>query len=312
MGGTFHRAAMVDKAVESLMVKPGGIYVDGTLGGGGHAGEILRRSAPDGILIGIDRDDEALDESRRVLASFGERAVLMKGNFSRIKEIIARSVPAGVDGILLDLGVSSHQLVTASRGFSFSLDGPLDMRMNGQDSFTAGDLVNTCPEERLKEIIREYGEEKQAGRIARAIVEARRRSPITTTGQCAALVSKALGSRARTAKIHPATKTFQALRIAVNKELENLEAAVRGGIEMLKPGGRFTVISFHSLEDRIVKNLFREAATECSCPPHFPLCVCRKKKTVTVITGRPVRPDPGETEQNPRARSARLRTVEKV
>lgn len=312
MGGTFHRAVMVDRAVGSLMVRPGGIYVDGTLGGAGHAGEILRRSAPDGILIGIDRDDEALDESRRVLAPFGERAVLMKGNFSRMKEMIARSAPAGVDGILLDLGVSSHQLDTASRGFSFSLDGPLDMRMNGQDSLTARDLVNTCPEGRLKEIIREYGEEKQAGRIARVIVEARRNAPIVTTGQCAALISRALGSRARGSKVHPATKTFQALRIAVNRELESLDAAVRDGIEILKPGGRFTVISFHSLEDRIVKSLFREAATDCSCPPHFPLCVCEKTKVVTMVTRRPVRPDPEETERNPRARSARLRTVEKV
>ncbi|MDD5475685.1 MAG: 16S rRNA (cytosine(1402)-N(4))-methyltransferase RsmH [Syntrophales bacterium] len=312
MGERFHKTVMLKEAADSLKVRPGGVYVDGTLGGGGHSFEILRRSSPDGILIGIDRDDDALDESRRVLKSFGERALLMKGDFSSIKGIIARLSLEAVDGILLDLGVSSHQLETASRGFSFNVDGPLDMRMNRQDAISAYDLVNTCPEDRLREIIREYGEEPRAGRIARAIIEARRHSPIASTGELAAIINRVPGSRGGRSRRHPATKTFQALRIAVNRELESLSSAVGDGIDMLKTGGRFSIISFHSLEDRIVKTLFREGEKDCQCPPHFPLCACEKRRVIRVITKRPLRPDSSETEENPRARSARLRTAEKV
>lgn len=313
MGGNYHRSVMLEKAATSLNLKGEGVYVDGTLGGGGHASEILRRSAPEGVLIGIDRDDDALEESRRVLEPFGARAILVKGNFRDIRNIVARLGMDQVDGILLDLGVSSHQLDTSSRGFSFAGDGPLDMRMNRQDSLSAYDIVNTWSEARLKDIIREYGEERRAGRIAGMIVRSRQQAPLETTGELAAIVAKASGPRAKKEKIHPATRTFQALRLCVNRELEDLPVAIEESIDILRPGrGRLSIIAFHSLEDRIVKHLFRQHENPCHCPPHFPYCVCGKEPSVKVLTRRALMPDPVEMEENPRARSARLRTVEKV
>ncbi|OPL16718.1 MAG: ribosomal RNA small subunit methyltransferase H [delta proteobacterium MLS_D] len=313
MEDCFHTPVMLDEAVGSLNPRQGGVYVDGTLGGGGHAREILRRSSPDGILVGIDRDDEALEQARQTLKVFGGRAILIKGNFRDIKEIVSRLLPGYVDGILFDLGVSSHHLETASRGFSFSKDGPLDMRMNQQDELNAFHIVNTWAEPRLKEILREFGEERFAGKIARTIVRVRKNSPVKTTGELASIVEKALGPRARREKIHPATRTFQALRICVNRELDDLPPAIEGAIDVLTPGrGRFTVISFHSLEDRIVKRLFRGSERRCVCPPDFPVCVCGRKGVVKVLTRRVVKPGPDEIGRNPRAASARLRTVEKL
>lgn len=309
---TYHESVMLDRAVDSLDCRPGGVYFDGTLGGGGHAYEILTQTAPDGILIGVDRDDDALSESARRLEPFGERALLVKGNFVRIDTIVLEHGFHKVSGILLDLGVSSHQFDTPERGFGFSRDAPLDMRMDREDTVTAFDIVNGFPEEKLKKIIREYGEEMMPGRIVRAISERRRLSPIRTTGELAEIIAAALPGSLSRKRIHPATKTFQALRIAVNRELENLRDAIETGIDMLEEGGRFSIISFHSLEDRMVKNLFRSWERGCICPPDFPVCRCGRKSKLRILTRKPIVPGEEEIRSNPRARSARLRTAVRI
>ncbi|MDO9515319.1 MAG: 16S rRNA (cytosine(1402)-N(4))-methyltransferase RsmH [Syntrophales bacterium] len=308
----FHEPVMLKETVDSLDCAPGGVYFDGTLGGGGHAYEILVRTAPEGVLIGVDRDDDALSESARRLEPFGDRALLVKGNFADIGTIVPELGFQGVRGILLDLGVSSHQFDIPDRGFAFSLDAPLDMRMDQQSGVTAFDIVNGFPEERLKKIIKEYGEEMMPGRIVRAISERRKLSPIRTTGELAAIIAGALPGRLKQKRIHPATKTFQALRIAVNNELENLHTAIESGIDMLEEGGRFSIIAFHSLEDRMVKNLFRSWEKGCICPPDFPVCCCNRKSKLKVLTRRPVMPGEAEIISNPRARSARLRTAVRI
>ena len=309
---TFHRPVLLQETLDLLECRTGGVYVDGTVGGGGHSYEILKRTSPDGILIGLDMDDEALAEAGRTLKGFDDRAVLLKSNFSEIKTIIAKLNIEKVDGILLDLGVSSHQLKTGSRGFSFSLDAPLDMRMDRQGALTAYDIVNSYSERELKRIIRDYGEERRTGRIVRAILEQRRKSPITTTTELAGLVSKVVPHRSGGKMIHPATRTFQALRIAVNDELENLRICIEDGIDILNKGGVFAIISFHSLEDRIVKNLFRSWEKGCVCPPDFPVCTCGRESKLWVLTKRPVKPGVSEMEWNPRARSARLRAAKRI
>ena len=307
-----HVPVMLKETVDSLDCTPGGVYFDGTLGGAGHAYEILVRTDPDGVLIGVDRDEDALSESARRLEPFGDRALLVKGNFADIGKIVSELGFQGVRGILLDLGVSSHQFDTPDRGFSFSLDAPLDMRMDQQGGVTAFDIVNGFPEEKLKKIIKEYGEEMMPGRIVRAISERRKLSPIETTGELAAIIAAALPGRLKKKRIHPATKTFQALRIAVNNELENLHAAIESGIDMLEEGGRISIIAFHSLEDRMVKNLFRSWEKGCICPPDLPVCSCNRKSKLRVLTRRPVMPGEAEIMSNPRARSARLRTAVRV
>lgn len=312
MRGFFHEPVMLKETVDSLECTPGGVYFDGTVGGGGHAYEILVRTAPDGVLIGVDRDEEALAESARRLEPFGDRALLMKGNFADIGGIVSELGFQRVRGILLDLGVSSHQFDTPERGFGFSVDAPLDMRMDRQAGLTAFDIVNGFPEEKLKKIIQEYGEEMMPGRIVRAISERRKRSPIRTTGELAAIVADALPARLKKKRIHPATKTFQALRIAVNNELEHLHAAIESGIDTLEEGGRFSVISFHSLEDRMVKDLFRSWEKGCVCPPDLPVCRCGRKSKLRVVTRRAVMPGEAEVVSNPRARSARLRTAVRI
>ena len=292
---------------------PGGdITVDGTVGGGGHAEAILENTAPDGILIGIDADADALGAAKKRLARFGERTILVKGNFADMETILAEEKIGKVDGILLDLGVSSHQLDTAERGFSFAQDAPLDMRMDRSNPKSASDLVNTLPWEELARIIRNYGEERMAGRIARAIVKERTNSPIRTTTDLAGVVVRAFPRGAEHQRIHPATRTFQALRIAVNDELSSLRKALADGMERLKPGGRFSVISFHSLEDRIVKNAFRAGEKGCTCPPDLPVCACGRKPRLKVVTRKPVTPGDEEISDNPRARSAKLRTAERI
>ncbi len=308
----FHEPVMLKEAIAFLNLKPGGIYVDGTVGGGGHADEILRKTAPDGLLIGIDVDEEAIRESEARLKSFGNRKILVKGNFADMDTILTQLGKKEVDGILLDLGVSSHQLQTAERGFSFQTDAPLDMRMDAHQSFSAYDLVNTASEHELEQIMRDYGEEHLARRIARSISAQRRTAPIRTTAELAALVAGSLPRKYGRGKIHPATKTFQAIRIAVNRELSSLERAIEAGTNVLRASGRLSVISFHSLEDRIVKNAFISREGACTCPPGFPLCVCKTKSTLKVVTRKPVRPGADEIAANPRARSARLRTAERT
>lgn len=303
---------MPTEVIRYLAPRPGGIYVDGTLGGAGHARLILEASGPDGVLVGFDRDPAALSAARVRLAEFGERVRLVSGNFAEVaSQIAALGIPA-IDGILLDLGVSSHQLDTAERGFSFQQDAPLDMRMNPAGGATAADLVNGLSEDELARIISEYGEERWARRIARFIVAARQQDPIATTLQLVDVIKGAVPRGAWEERIHPATRTFQALRIAVNEELESLERGVREGIGLLRPGGRCVVISFHSLEDRIVKRCFREFSERCRCPKELPVCVCGHRPEVKVLTGKPVTATDEEVAANPRSRSARLRAAEKL
>lgn len=305
----YHLPVLLEEAVGSLDCRQGGTYVDGTIGGGGHALEILKRVTPGGRLVGIDADREALAQAQRTLESYRESIMLVQGNFGDIKEILSGLNIERVDGILLDLGVSSHQLETAERGFSFTRSARLDMRLDQEKGLSAFDLVNGLSEAELEKIFREYGEEKMARRIAFSIAATRQKSPVTTTGELADIVSRAVPAALRRGKVHPATRVFQALRIAVNDELGNLERALRDGIGLLRDGGRISVISFHSLEDRMVKNYFRSWEQGCTCPPEFPLCTCGNKAIARLITRRAIKPGPAEIDNNPRARSARLRTA---
>jgi len=308
----YHEPVLLQEVLESLNLKPGGIYVDGTLGGGGHARGILAAASPDGILVGIDRDGDALAEAGRALAPFGRRAILVQGNYADLKDILAALGIGRVDGIVLDLGVSSHQLEAAERGFSFSKPAPLDMRMDRGATATARDLVNRADARELERILRDYGEEMLAGRIARAIVEKRKEGPIERTDELAGIIVSAMPARVRHGRIHPATRSFQALRIAVNDELAGLARGITSGIDCLAEGGRFSVITFHSLEDRMVKELFRDASRVCTCPSDLPVCACGGRPRLRVLTRKPVLPGRGETERNPRARSAKLRTAERT
>lgn len=309
----FHQPVLLEEALALLNCHSGGIYVDGTVGGGGHARAILERTSPDGLIVGIDRDGEALQEASRVLAPFGNRVFLVNGSFADLRDILAIRGIGPVQGILLDLGVSSHQLDTPERGFSFSLEGPLDMRMDPSSGPSARDLIRNAREDELARIFRDFGEERFARRIARAIVERRRREPIDATVDLAALIARVVPGGAREERrIHPATRVFQALRIAVNRELDHLERGLREGIEALAPGGRMAVISFHSLEDRLVKETFRSWEKTCTCPPGVPVCTCRVEAKARVLTRKPLRPRPEEAESNPRARSARLRAAARI
>ena len=308
----YHEPVMLEELLDSLNLRPDGIYVDGTLGGGGHARAILAATAPGGILVGIDRDEDALAESARALEPFGRRAVLVKGDYADLKDILARVGIERVDGIVLDLGVSSHQLEAAARGFSFSKPAPLDMRMDRDAPVSARDLVNRADARELERILRDYGEERQARRIARAIVERRKTAPIETTDELAALIAAAMPAPMRHGRIHPATRSFQALRIAVNDELNSLARGLASGIDCLREGGRISVITFHSLEDRMVKECFRDASRGCTCPADLPVCACGGRPRLRVVTRKPVRPGKGEMERNPRARSAKLRTAERI
>jgi 16S rRNA (cytosine1402-N4)-methyltransferase len=307
----FHEPVLCREVLASLGCRPGGIYVDGTVGGGGHAWAILEETAPDGLLIGIDRDSDALRASEKKLQSFGRRKILVKGNFAEIGKLLINLNIEKVDGILLDLGVSSHQLDAGDRGFSFASDAPLDMRMDQDIGYSAYDLVNLSSENELRKIIKAYGEEPMAGRITRAILTKRAAVPIRTTRELADVIYHAVPAAYRQRRIHPATRTFQAIRIAVNDELSNLRTAILSGADMLKRGGRFSIISFHSLEDRIVKEAFRAAEKGCTCPPDMPVCRCEGEPRLTVITKRPEYPGTDEVDSNPRARSARLRTAER-
>jgi 16S rRNA (cytosine1402-N4)-methyltransferase len=307
-----HIPVMPNEVLEFLEPRPGGLYVDGTLGGAGHSQKILQASSPDGRLIGFDRDSSAIAAATARLATFGNRVTLVHRNFSDMEDALAGLGVASINGFLLDLGVSSHQLDMAERGFSFRYDAPLDMRMDTGAGPTAADLVNTLPEAELARIIKEYGEERWATRIAVRIAVAREKAPLRTTLELAEVVKGAIPRKFHEDRIHPATRTFQALRIAVNAELESLEKGLEAGLRLLAPGGRAVVISFHSLEDRIVKNIFRRLAQGCICPKHIPICVCGNKPKLKILTGRPVIPGDEEQAANPRARSAKLRAAEKL
>jgi len=313
MGSFHHLSVMPDEVMALLQPRPGGIYLDGTLGGGGHAALIAKLcGSENGMVIGIDQDREALEAAGQRLAEFGPTVRLVHGNFADLDRHLDALGVAALDGFILDLGVSSHQLDSGGRGFSFQQDASLDMRMDASSGETAADLVNELPEQELERIIRDYGEERWAKRIAAFIVKARGEQAILTTLQLTDVIKGAIPRAKWEERIHPATRTFQALRIAVNRELERLEQGLRAALDRLKPGGRGVVISFHSLEDRIVKHIFREYATGCICPRQLPVCTCGQKPRVKVLTGRPVTATETETDRNPRARSAKLRAVEKL
>ena len=306
----YHEPVMVKEVIASLLVNKKGIYVDGTVGGGGHSYAILKQT--DSFLVGIDCDDEALQAAEKKLEEFGERKILTKANFADLGKVLESLNIQKVDGVLLDLGVSSHQLDRPERGFSFNQQALLDMRMDRSLQLSAYDVVNSFAKSELKRIIKSYGEEKMAGRIAKAISIKRQLSPIETTAQLATVVVSSMPAKLKWQKIHPATRTFQAIRIAVNNELDNIKPAINAAAEALRPGGRLCVISFHSLEDRIVKNEFRALAGHCVCPKDMPFCVCQKEAKLKNINRKALIPAAEEIEANPRARSAKLRVARRV
>ncbi len=320
MTSSYHQPVMVNEVLDAL--KCGGelvqgmsgerIYVDGTAGCGGHTLEILKRTKPTAKVVCIDRDEEALEVARIKLKNYKDRAILVHNNFSEIKSILKKLGIGHVDGILLDLGLSSLQLEREYRGFSFQKDGPLDMRMDQKKGKTAFDIVNLSSEEELKDIIRNYGEERWAAKIAKRIVEKRAHKPISTTGELAELIFSCIPRRFHPKRIHPATKTFQAIRIVLNDELQHITKCLGEGVNALAMGGRFCVISYHSLEDRMVKRMFKAYEQGCTCPPSLPECLCGFKPKLKVITRRPLRPSEEEVRLNPRSRSAKLRIAEKI
>lgn len=306
-----HKPVLLDEVIRYLRCTPGKFFVDGTVGGGGHARAILEKTAPDGRLIGIDWDEKALVKARSNLQSYEERLVLVQENFALIGPVLARLHIQAVDGILLDLGLSSFQVDEAARGFSFNLAGPLDMRMDTREKNTAAHLVNTLSEDKLAAIIRNFGEERWHRRIARHIVRARDEEAIETTDRLARVVYSAIPAGKRSRQRHPATRTFQALRLAVNRELDHLQTFLQGALDWLKPGGRLAIVSFHSLEDRLVKQAFANWARSCRCPARSPICQCEGRPLVRLVNKKPVVPGKSEIQANPRARSGRLRVVEK-
>ena len=309
----FHHIPILRETVVALLApQRGGVFVDETLGGGGHAEAVLERLPKGGRLYGIDRDGAAIEAASRRLAPYGEAFTAIHGNFFDMKRLLAQCGVMEVDGILLDLGVSSHQLDTPQRGFSYREDAPLDMRMDPSAPLSAYDVVNGYSAETLARILKEYGEERYASRIANAIVQRRAEAPLNSTMELAELVKRALPAPARREAQHPARRTFQALRIEVNGELAGLAEALTDAHDLLRPGGVLAVITFHSLEDRIVKQLFRTFEHPCTCDPHAPVCTCGKKPTVRALTKKPIMADETELEANPRAHSAKLRAIEKL
>ena len=306
-----HKPVMLSETIEGLRLKENGIYVDCTMGGAGHGYEICKHLGPRGKYIGIDQDEDAIKAGQKRLAAFGNQVSVIRSNYSDFKRVLEELKVTDVDGILLDLGVSSYQLDEAERGFSYRFDAPLDMRMDRRQEMTAKEMVNTYEEQELYGIIHRYGEDRFAKNIAKHIVEARQKKPIETTLELAEIVSGAVPMKFRQAG-HPAKRTFQAVRIALNRELEVLENTLKIMIEALEPGGRICVITFHSLEDRIVKNIFRECERPCTCPPSFPVCVCGRVSLGKIVTKKPILPSQEELEENPRSKSAKLRIFEKA
>ena len=306
-----HVSVLLYECIEGLDIKPDGIYVDGTAGGGGHSFEIASRLTT-GKLIAIDQDDAAIAAASARLAPLGDRAVVVKSNYSEVANVVKSLGYEKIDGLLLDLGVSSHQLDTAERGFSYNADAPLDMRMDNTKPFSAYNVVNEYSTDELKKIIYDYGEERFAPRIASAIVARRQAKPIETTGELVDIIKSAMPAAALNGGHHPAKRTFQAIRIEVNGELAVIEPAIRSAAEVMNEGGRIAIITFHSLEDRIVKQTYADLASGCTCPKNCPICVCGKKPTVKVISRKPILPSDEELEVNPRSRSAKLRVAEKI
>ena len=305
-----HRPVMLDECIENLAIKPDGIYVDGTAGGGGHSFAIASRLI-DGKLIAIDQDEAAIAAAGARLAPLGERARVVRNNFRNLAQVCAELGIDGIDGLLLDLGVSSYQLDTPERGFSYQADAPLDMRMDKRNPLSAYEVVNTYSQEDLRRILFEYGEERFAPRIASAICRAREEAPIQTTGELVELIKKAMPAAARDGG-HPAKRSFQAIRIEVNAELDVIAPAIRSAVNLLRPGGRIVIITFHSLEDRIVKQTFADLTGGCTCPKNFPVCVCGNRPQMKIITRKPILPSAAELEENRRSHSAKVRVAEKL
>ena len=307
-----HRSVLLDECIEALNIKPDGIYVDGTAGGGGHSLEIVKRLDKGGRLIAIDRDDAAIAAATERLKDYSNRVTFVRNNFSAIKDVCEMLGVERIDGVLLDLGVSSYQLDTPERGFTHNTDAPLDMRMDRRGELDAYTVVNTYSYEALKKVIYTYGEERFAPKIASAIVANREKGEIKTTGQLVDIIKSAIPAAAREGGHHPAKRTFQAIRIEVNGELDAIEPAIRSATEMLGKEGRIAIITFHSLEDRIVKQTYADLASGCNCPKSLPVCVCGRKPILNVLTRKPILPSDGEVEGNPRSRSAKLRVAEKI
>ncbi len=310
--GFEHKSVLLWETIEGLKIKPDGVYVDGTLGGGGHSAEIVARLHGGGRLIGIDQDEAAIEAAGRKLSGFGEKVLVVRDNYRNTKTVLARLGISGIDGMMLDLGVSSYQLDTKERGFSYRYDTPLDMRMDMRQNFSARDIINGYSEMELYRVIRDYGEDKFAKNIAKHIVKAREKKPIETTGELNEIIRAAIPAKMRVEGGHPSKRTFQAIRIECNRELEVLKESIEELIELLKPGGRLCIITFHSLEDRIVKTAFKTAQNPCICPPGFPVCVCGRKSKGKVVTGKPILPGEEELKENTRSKSAKLRIFEKV
>lgn len=307
-----HKSIMTKEIIKALSPISGGLYIDCTLGGGGHSRAILEASAPDGKLIAIDRDIDALEAGKRELKDYQKRVTFVNSQFGKLAEISQEYALRGVQGILMDIGVSSYQLDEQERGFSYNSCGPLDMRMDRRQHLTAQLIVNTYTVEELTDIFYKYGEEKWAKRIAEFILESRRQLPIASTEQLVEIIRKAVPKGARDKTQHPAKRVFQALRIEVNGELKELERGLEAAVSLLTPGGKIAIITFHSLEDRIVKEKFKYLASKCVCPPSAPVCTCGKKAELKIITKKPILPEESEIADNPRARSAKLRIAEKL
>ena len=307
-----HTSVLLNETIEGLKIKPDGIYVDGTLGGGGHSFEIAKRLNDNGRLIGIDQDEAAILAAGERLKDFGDKVTIVRSNYRNALSVLHDLGIEKIDGMMLDLGVSSYQLDTQERGFSYRYDAPLDMRMDLRQTLTAKDIVNGYSETELFHIIRDYGEDRFAKNIAKHIVMARAKKPIETTGELNEIIRAAIPAKMRAEGGHPSKRTYQAIRIECNKELEVLKESLEELICILNPGGRLCIITFHSLEDRIVKTAFKKAENPCTCPPSFPVCVCGKKSQGKVITGKPVLPCEEEMESNPRSKSAKLRIFEKI
>jgi len=307
-----HTSVLLRETIDGLNIRPDGVYVDGTLGGGGHSYEIASRLSDRGQLIGIDQDEAAITAAGERLKEFGDRVIIVRSNYRNTKSILQSLQIEKIDGMMLDLGVSSYQLDTEERGFSYRYDAPLDMRMDKRQTLTARDIVNGYSEMELFRVIRDYGEDKFAKNIAKHIVAARQQSPIETTGQLNEIIKAAIPAKMRAEGGHPSKRTYQAIRIECNKELEVLRDSLEELIGLLNPGGRLCIITFHSLEDRIVKSAFKKAENPCTCPPSFPVCVCGKVSQGKVITNKPILPGEEELERNSRAKSAKLRIFERA
>ncbi len=307
-----HASVLLEKTIEALRIKPGGVYLDGTLGGGGHACEVCKRLNDQGRFYGIDQDEAAIEAAGKRLEEFGEKVTIIRDNYCNAKEVLREKGVDHVDGIILDLGVSSYQLDTVERGFTYRYDTPLDMRMDQRQNLTARDIVNDYDEQSLYRIIRDYGEDQFAKNIAKHIVQARAEKPIETTFALNEVIKAAIPAKMRAVGGHPSKRTFQAIRIECNHELDVLQDSLQDLVDLLNPQGRLCIITFHSLEDRIVKNFLKEMENPCTCPPEFPVCVCGKIPYGKVISRKPILPSQQEMEENPRSKSAKLRVFERI